>query len=102
VGEVHVSGKDSEVRVRLADDVVVRLPENATTGYQWHLVTVEGGLEVADSDYEPPGRVVPGAGGTRVLRLRPTKVGDGRLELVLRQPWGDDVAQRHALRVTVE
>ncbi|NUP76535.1 MAG: protease inhibitor I42 family protein, partial [Nonomuraea sp.] len=49
-----------------------------------------------------PGRLLPGAGGTRELRLRPTQAGECRLELALRQPWGDDVAERYALRVTVE
>jgi predicted secreted protein len=102
VGEVHVSAQDGEVRVGLGDDVVLRLPENATTGYRWHVESLQGGLEVAASDYAPPGGPLPGAGGTRELRLRPTEAGQGRLELVLRQPWGEDVAERHALRVTVE
>ena len=102
MGEVHVSGQDGEVRVGLGDEVVVRLPENATTGYRWHVDGLEGGLEVTARDYTPPGQLLPGAGGTRELRLRPARTGEGRLELVLRQPWGDDVAERYALRVTVE
>lgn len=102
MGEVHVSAQDGDVRVELGDDIVVRLAENATTGYRWHVDGIEGGLEVAASDYTPPGRIAPGAGGTRVLRLRPTGAGEGRLELVLKQPWGDDVAERYALHVTVE
>ncbi|MGW3121788.1 protease inhibitor I42 family protein [Streptomyces sp. NPDC001107] len=102
MGEVQVSAQDGEVRMGLGDDLVVRLAENATTGYRWHVEGIEGGLEVAASDYAPPGELAPGAGGTRVLRLRPTKAGEGRLELVLRQPWGHDVADRYALRVTVE
>ena len=102
MGEVHVSAQDGEVRVGLGDDIVVRLPENATTGYRWHVDGVEGGLQVTAEEYAPPGRLLPGAGGMRELRLRPTEAGRGRLELVLRQPWGDDVAERYVLRVTVE
>jgi predicted secreted protein len=102
VGEVHVSAQDREVRVALGDDLVVRLPENATTGYRWHVEGLHGALRVETDAYAPPGRLLPGAGGTRELRLRPTQAGEGRLELALRQPWGDDVAERYALRVTVE
>jgi predicted secreted protein len=102
VGEVHVSAQDGEVRVALGDDVVVRLPENATTGYRWQVETLDGALRVAADDYAPPGRLLPGAGGTRELRLRPTGAGEARLALVLKQPWGDDIAERYALRVTVE
>jgi len=102
VGEVHVSAQDGEVRVALGDDVVLRLPENATTGYRWHVENLQGGLEVTASHYAPPGALLPGAGGMRELRLRPTEAGQGRLELALRQPWGEDAAERYALRVTVE
>ncbi|MEU6553778.1 protease inhibitor I42 family protein [Streptomyces sp. NPDC046915] len=102
MGEVHVSAQDEEVRAGPGDDIVVRLPENATTGYRWHVESLDGGLEVVADDYAPPGEILPGAGGTRVLRLRPAEAGEARLELVLQQPWGDDVADRYALRVTVE
>lgn len=101
MAEVQVSAQDGEVRVGLGDDIVVRLAENATTGYQWQVEGLEGGLELAASDYAPPTQLVPGAGGTRVLRLRPTKAGEGWLRLVLKQPWGEDVAERYVLRVTV-
>ncbi|KKD08702.1 protease inhibitor I42 family protein [Streptomyces sp. WM6386] len=102
MGEVHVSARDREVRVGLGDDVVLRLPENATTGYRWHVERLDGGLEVVAGDYVPPGPLLPGAGGTRELRLRPSKAGQGLLELALKQPWGEDVAERYTLRVTVE
>ncbi|MFJ9179299.1 protease inhibitor I42 family protein [Streptomyces sp. NPDC102360] len=102
MGEVHLSADDSEVTVRRGDEVVVRLPENGTSGHQWQVRDIGGGLEVAGSDFLPPDALVPGAGGTRVLRLRPTKAGDGHLTLHLKQPWSDDVAEEYALRVTVE
>lgn len=50
MGEVHVSAQDGEVRVALGDDVVVRLPENATTGYRWQVETLDGALRVATDD----------------------------------------------------
>jgi predicted secreted protein len=80
--------------------MVVTLPENGTTGYRWPVRRVEGDLEVADSTAVPPRETVPGAGGTRVLGARPTEAGDGRPELHLKRPWGDDVAERYTLRVT--
>ena len=90
------------MRVSLGDDVVVQLPENATTGYRWDVDRIEGGLEVTSSDYRTGDRpVLPGAGGTRVLRVHPTAIGEGRLELLLKRPWGQDVADRYGLRVHV-
>ncbi|MFZ3555113.1 protease inhibitor I42 family protein [Streptomyces sp. BH055] len=104
MGEIHLSVDDSEVTVRHGDEIVVRLPENGTTGHQWQVQEIEGTLEVTGSEFLPPDVLAPGAGGTRVLRLRPTKAGDGggHLTLHLKQPWGGDVAEEYALRVTVE
>ncbi|MCX4766911.1 protease inhibitor I42 family protein [Streptomyces sp. NBC_01275] len=106
MSEVRVSPRDlgapggSEVQVSLGDEVVVDLPENAGTGYLWSVRRVEGGLEVTGSAYEPPGRPLPGAGGRRVVRVRPTEVGEGLVHLVLKRPWEDEVRDRLSLRVT--
>ncbi|WP_194238340.1 protease inhibitor I42 family protein [Streptomyces spongiae] len=100
MGEVHVSPRDSEVNVSLGDEVVVPLPENATTGYRWSVQRADG-LEVTSSGYEAGQPVLPGSGGTRVVRVRPTAAGKGLLELELKRAWADDVADRFSLRVTV-
>ncbi|MEX3104103.1 MULTISPECIES: protease inhibitor I42 family protein [unclassified Streptomyces] len=112
MGEVRVSARDSDVRVRAGDDVVVELPENPSTGYRWEITGIEG-LDVTGDDHTPAptgpagaelgGAELVGAGGTRVLRLRAEKAGEGRLELLYRRPWeaeGESEGE-YALRVTV-
>jgi predicted secreted protein len=101
MGEIRVSPQDSEVSVSLGDEVVVQLPENATTGYLWSVQRVDGGLEVTGNEYESPGQPLPGAGGKRVVRVRPTAAGEGLVQLVLKRPWEDDVQDRFSVRVSV-
>ncbi|QNP74168.1 protease inhibitor I42 family protein [Streptomyces roseirectus] len=104
MGEVRVSSQESRVSVRAGDDVVVELPENATTGFRWEVTGLDG-LELTGDDYtpDPAPPMMVGTGGTRLLRLRAEKAGEGRLELVYRQPWGaeNETAGEYALRVTV-
>ncbi|GAV45361.1 protease inhibitor I42 family protein [Streptomyces acidiscabies] len=102
MGEVRVSARDSLVQVRAGDDIVVELPENPSTGYLWEITGIEG-LEVTGDDHASAPTGLVGAGGSRVLRLRAEKAGEGRLELVYRRSWeaeGENAGQ-YALRVTV-
>jgi predicted secreted protein len=79
------------VRARLGDEIVVRLPENATTGYRWHVGRAEGiaaieerpgeGVVEAESD------VQIGQGGLREFRFRVEGRGIGRLELMHTREW---------------
>jgi predicted secreted protein len=71
----------------VGDEMVVRLPENRTTGYRWHLGVPEDGLEVADDSYEPPDPGRPGSGGTRTVRLRATRPGTHPVTAALRRSW---------------
>jgi predicted secreted protein len=101
MGEVRVSAQDSDVHVSLGDEVVVQLPENATTGYLWSVQRVDAGLEVTGNEYEAPGSPLPGAGGKRVVRLRPTAAGEGLVQLVLKRPWESSVQERLSVRISV-
>ncbi|MFJ8110234.1 protease inhibitor I42 family protein [Streptomyces sp. NPDC096132] len=100
MGEVRVSPPVSEVRVSLGDEVVVQLPENAGTGYLWSVQRVDGAVEVTGDAYEAPGRPAPGAGGRRIVRIRPTAVGEGLVVLVLKRPWEDHVEDRVDVRIS--
>lgn len=65
------------VAANVGDVVVVRLPENMTTGYTWAM-TVADGLKLTGSEYEGPaggGEPAVGAGGTRVLTYTVEKSG---------------------------
>ncbi|MFF5184109.1 protease inhibitor I42 family protein [Streptomyces sp. NPDC000345] len=101
MGEVRVSPPVSEVHVSLGDEIVVQLPENATTGYLWSVQRVDGALQVTGDAYEAPGQPLPGAGGKRLVRIRPTAVGEASVGLVLKRPWEDHVEDRVSVRVSV-
>lgn len=80
--------------VGVGQDVVVRLPENRTTGYRWSFDLPEEGLELADDSYTPPDPGRPGAGGIRTVRLRVTRVGTHRVGAALRRSWESGGAGR--------
>src|SRR5215470_1515920 len=63
--EVRTSG--SAITMSTADRIVIRLPENATTGYQWSIVQLGEPLEVVSNKMIPPGQMAAGAAGERVV-----------------------------------
>ena len=93
------------VTARPGDEIVVVLPENATTGFRWHLDVVDGILALvsdgyvtlAEADAEP--RV--GRGGLREFRFQVGAPGAGSLALKHWQEWEGEasVTMRFSLRV---
>lgn len=71
------------------EQVVIRLPENPTTGYRWQFTQSGAGeLAVVDDRFVPDGAEgAPGAGGQRLLRLQARRPGATKLEAVLRRQW---------------
>jgi inhibitor of cysteine peptidase len=81
--------------------VLLRLPENPSTGYRWELEPFEGNaLKLQADTYQPPSIMTPGAGGVRVIDFLSQSSGTVLLRLRLRRPWDpEDVAK--AFEVTV-
>jgi predicted secreted protein len=100
--ELTESDAGAERTVDVGQELVVRLEENRTTGFRWHLAVPEEGLVVDEDafDADPSGR--PGAGGVRTFRLRATKPGTHRLGATLRRSWeaGDAAQPGLEFRVT--
>jgi inhibitor of cysteine peptidase len=88
------------VTVRAGDAVVVRLPENPTTGYRWQVTA--GGTPSGDEFVPGPGGAA-GAAGERVLRFMAPASGAMRLELESRRAWeaGQAPQARFAFTVSV-
>jgi predicted secreted protein len=84
--ELTEADAGGEHALGVGEEVVLRLPENRTTGYRWQLAVPEG-IAVTDDGYEPPASAAPGAGGTRRFRLRPTVAGTHRVTAGLRRSW---------------
>lgn len=101
--DVEVREDAADVVVAPGDRLVIRVPENASTGYQWSVEELPASLEVEASDLamsEP----APGAAGERVVKLRATGHGEGRLVLVLTRPWerGTPPEERFSVNVRVD
>lgn len=93
------------VKLRIGDEIMLQLPENATTGYRWYIDRAEGVEEVVDEETSASAPSTPspsspeernpimGRGGLREFRFRATKAGKGRLALKYYRQWeGEDSA----------
>jgi inhibitor of cysteine peptidase len=84
--ELTEADAGGEHALGVGQEVVLRLPENRTTGYRWQLSAPDG-VAVEDAGYEPAPSGAPGAPGTRTFRLRPTVAGTHRVAAGLRRSW---------------
>jgi len=93
------------IEARLGDEIVLPLPENATTGYRWHIDRADGlaEQEIAKQqvDSEPGPNPQFGRGGIREFRFRATRPGTARLELKRWREWEGEssVVERFAVDI---
>jgi inhibitor of cysteine peptidase len=99
VAEVEATGTDT-VGVAVGDVVVIRLPENTTSGYVWSVGELSGGLEPAGEELVPPGAGA-GAAGERVVRVRAVAPGAAVVVLVYAREWEPSPVEQRRVRVTV-
>ncbi|HEY7431804.1 MAG TPA: protease inhibitor I42 family protein [Streptosporangiaceae bacterium] len=97
--EVRTSG--ATVSASESDRIVIRLPENPSTGYQWSVAELGGPLEIVSNEYVMAGQIVPGAAGERVVVVRPRAPGSARLRLQLKRSWERDSVDRFDVGVDV-
>jgi inhibitor of cysteine peptidase len=104
MADIEVLEPGSTVSARSGDELVVRLPEVATTGYQWTVDQITGPLRVVSSEVVPtvpPDGAPPGSGGERFIRVATTGVGNGAVRLELRRVWETEPADRFEFLVRV-
>lgn len=99
--EVEVTGDAAAVEAGVGDEVVLRLPENATTGYVWSVRSMGDGLMLVD-DTMVPGRGAPGAAGARVMRMRVVGAGDTEVIVRLGRPWESEPAEERRIAIRVK
>jgi uncharacterized protein YjbI with pentapeptide repeats len=86
------------IEVRQGDTVTIRLPENPTTGYQWHVAAASSAVlsaiaSLIHQNFAPAATQAAGAGGERVLVFEARALGQASLRLVSKPSWrGDEAA----------
>ena len=83
--EVSESHDGSVLRLPQGDVLLIRLPENPTTGYRWQFSqSGSGALQVSEDRFEAhphSDAAAPGANGLRVIRFNATQRGQVRMSL---------------------
>lgn len=103
VVDVSTADNGARVEVRAGDAIVLRLPDNPTTGYRWQLLPVDGDILVLDDEgYLPSGAGV-GSGGTATWRLRAVREGTTVVAATRWRPWEGEasVIDRYSISVQV-
>jgi inhibitor of cysteine peptidase len=100
--EVEIRENGANVTASPGDRIVVRVTENATTGYQWVTEDVPDLLELESSDLIAPRDARLGAGGERRVVFRARQGGQAKIRLTLRRPWeAEKAADRFEAVVTI-
>jgi len=106
-GEV-VGQRDGETRLRLGQTLIIALPSNASTGYQWTVSGADGGVLVPSTPFgervtEPHAPGMVGVGGVSRWRFTATRSGVATLRFDYRRPWEGDMppAQTAVFQIAV-
>ena len=99
MAEVQVTDS-GRVTSRVGDTVVVRLPENAATGYVWSVASLGDGLLLEEDSGSPVGGLSGGAPGEHVVRVQAEEPGTWHIDLQLARGWEAGPAEEK--RITVE
>jgi len=98
--QIDHNADGSTVSLLPGQTLIIRLPENPTTGYRW-AVDMSGGMTLVSDDFSPTGAGV-GAGGTRTLEWTSPALGSQRITLALRRPWEAAEAAIRRFTVTID
>ncbi len=101
MADIEVRASGETIRSSPRDRVVVRLPENGSTGYQWSITEITDPLEVESDELVLPSELVRGAAGQRVVTIRARGIGRGRVALKLQRRWESEPVEHFELEVDV-
>jgi predicted secreted protein len=99
MAEIEIRENGAEVSAAVGDRIVLRLPENGGTGYQWSLRELGRNLEVESNYVQLPPGARPGAAGERIVTLRARSPGHATVVLQLQRPWETTSIDRFAAGV---
>jgi inhibitor of cysteine peptidase len=90
----------AEITVQRAEEIIIALPENPTTGYRWAVETSGNALAFTSADFAPATTAI-GAGGKRTMRFIAQRPGTSTIHAQLRRAWDDPKAAINAYTVTI-
>jgi len=91
------------VLLQEGERLMVALPGNPTTGYQWTAVEEPGFLEALPGvEYLPEATPTPiGAGGTFFFRYLAGEAGEGTLSFAYQRPWEEAPVESFSITAIV-
>lgn len=90
------------IRTTIPAEIVVRLPENPTTGFRWDVDDIDPGTPgLVESTSESGTSGQAGAARTRVMRFELHAPGELHLQLKEWRPWEGDASVRQRYRVEI-
>ena len=98
-----LADKDKTIMARVGDHIVVRLPENQTTGFRWILTSItEETIILETREVTSPDSESLGAGGDVTFRFNTKAIGLGKVVLkLLRGPQDPTAASEFQFNVDI-
>ena len=98
---IYMENNNHEIKVSVGDIIIVELPENPTTGYQWESVNLNNEiLEEKQSVYISSNAGI-GAGGMKKIEFEVKSARQETIILQNIQKWSNDVFQNFTIRLSV-
>lgn len=89
------------VELQRGDTLVIRLPDNPTTGFRWAVDSLDSDVMTqVEGDYSSASSAI-GSGGVRCFAFQAKGVGTSVITLKLWRSWEGDRSARSRFRVTV-
>ena len=90
----------SRVSAAIGDMLILKLPENPTTGYRWVVQTTNNLAQVGDDFFTDA--VAAGAGGERCLRFAAQSQGEAHIVASLQRSWEAGKVPHSVFKVVVD
>ena len=101
--ELTQADQGKSIQVKPGDHVVIRLNENATTGFGWAIDQLNPDyVSLVNSDYAPASGTGIGGGGTRNFTFTALKAGTTVIQLKLWRKWEGDSSIRQRFQATIK
>jgi inhibitor of cysteine peptidase len=101
--QINENDSGNVVRLRICDEVIVELKENAATGYVWDIESLDDRmLELASTQGGSPAGSLPGAAGKFRLRLIAKAAGETSIRLKQWRHWEGERSITSRFDVTLQ